>query len=39
MAGCADVGDDALSIEEARDKAPSEVVHVRGPVVVHTAKQ
>jgi hypothetical protein len=34
VAGCAGVGDDALSIEEARDKPPSEVVRVRGPVVV-----
>jgi hypothetical protein len=34
VVGCADVGNDALSVEEARDKSPSQTVRVEGPLVI-----
>jgi hypothetical protein len=34
IVGCAGAGDGTLSIEEARDRPPSEVLRVQGPLVV-----
>lgn len=34
LVGCAGAGDGALSVEEARDKPPSEVVRIQGPLVI-----
>jgi hypothetical protein len=34
VVGCAGAGDEALSIEEARDKSPSQLVRVEGPLVI-----
>ena len=35
VVGCTGAGNGALSIEEARDRPPSEVVGVQGPLVIH----
>jgi hypothetical protein len=34
LVGCTGAGDEALSIEEARDKPSSELVRVQGPLVI-----
>jgi hypothetical protein len=34
VTGCAGASNDSLSVDEARDKPPSEVVRVEGPVVI-----
>jgi hypothetical protein len=35
VVGCARAGEEVLSIEEARDRPPSEVVRVQGPLVIN----
>jgi hypothetical protein len=34
VVGCSGAGDGTLSVEEARDRPPSEVVRVQGPLVI-----